>query len=179
MNYIAKICLLFVVIMPSISFAQQNVFVVDIEAAALRSDYAKSFLKAATKSDNYAKGIAEYNKLRSEFKALEDDAKANGLTWSDEQKKTFNENFDKKVKQVNQLGSQLESARSSLQGRVIQQLTPDIENIVKDIIEEKKIDLLMNARAVFFQKPEFNITSELTKKLNEIKPPQKQSDENN
>lgn len=180
MNYISKICLLLIVtIMPSISFAQQNVFVVDVEAAALRTDYARSFLKKVTQSESYTKGISEYNKLRGELKALEDDAKANRLTWSDDQKKTFNGMFDKKVKQVNQLGGQLEAARSSLQNRVIQQLTPDIENIVKDIIEEKKIDILMNARAgaVFFQKPEFNITAELTKKLNEISPPQKQSDE--
>lgn len=180
MNHLSKICLLLLItIIPSISFAEQNIFVVDVQAAALRSDYARSILKQATQSDNYTKGVAEFNKLRGEVKSLEDDAKANRLTWSDDQKKTFNQKFDKKLKQVNQLGGQLESATSSLQNRIIQQLTPDIESIVKDIIEEKNIDILMNARsgAVSFQKPEFNITTELTKRLNEVKPPKKQSEE--
>jgi Skp family chaperone for outer membrane proteins len=148
--------------------AQQNVYVIDIEAGALRSDYANEFLKNATNTDNYKNGIAEYNKLRTEFEALQADAKTNGLTWSDEQKKSFNVKIEQKLKEVNQLGGQLESARNTLQGRVIQELTPDIEKIVQQIIEEKNVDVLMNSRAVYFQKPEFNITSMLTEKLNAL-----------
>lgn len=88
MSFIVKLCLFcFVVSISNISIAQQNVFVVDIEAGALRSEFAKDFLNKATSTENYKNGIAEYNKLRAEFKALEDDAKTNGLTWSDEQKK--------------------------------------------------------------------------------------------
>ena len=170
MSFIVRLCLFFIVAsMSQLSIAQQNVFVIDIEAGALRSDFAKDFLKKATDTENYTKGIAAYNKLRAEFKALQDDAKANGLTWSDEQKKTFNLKIEKKLKEVNQLGGQLDSGRNVLQSRVIQDLTPDIENIIQEIIEEKNVDVLMNARAVYFQKPEFNITAELTKKLNVLK----------
>ncbi|MFT4845846.1 MAG: outer membrane protein [Cellvibrionaceae bacterium] len=170
MSFIVKLCLFcFVVSISNISIAQQNVFVVDIEAGALRSEFAKDFLNKATSTENYKNGIAEYNKLRTEFKALQDDAKANGLTWSDEQKKTFNGQIEQKLKVVNQLGGQLESARNSLQGRVIQDLTPDIEMIVQAIIEEKNVDVLMNSKAVYFQKPEFDLTAELTEKLNALK----------
>jgi hypothetical protein len=130
MSFIVKLCLFcFVVSISNISIAQQNVFVVDIEAGALRSEFAKDFLNKATSTENYKNGIAEYNKLRAEFKALQDDAKTNGLTWSDEQKKTFNGQIEQKLKVVNQLGGQLESARNSLQGRVIQDLTSDIEKM--------------------------------------------------
>ena len=170
MSFIVKLCLFcFVVSISNISIAQQNVFVVDIEAGALRSEFAKDFLNKATSTENYKNGIAEYNKLRTEFKALQDDAKANGLTWSDEQKKTFNGQIEQKLKVVNQLGGQLESARNSLQGRVIQDLTPDIEMIIQAIIEEKNVDVLMNSKAVYFQKPEFDLTAELTEKLNALK----------
>lgn len=170
MSFIVKLCLFcFVVSISNISIAQQNVFVVDIEAGALRSEFAKDFLNKATSTENYKNGIAEYNKLRTEFKALQDDAKANGLTWSDEQKKTFNGQIEQKLKVVNQLGGQLESARNSLQGRVIQDLTSDIEKIVQAIIEEKNVDVLMNSKAVYFQKPEFDLTAELTEKLNALK----------
>jgi outer membrane protein len=170
MSFIVKLCLFcFVVSISNISIAQQNVFVVDIEAGALRSEFAKDFLNKATSTENYKNGIAEYNKLRAEFKALQDDAKTNGLTWSDEQKKTFNGQIEQKLKVVNQLGGQLESARNSLQGRVIQDLTSDIEKIVQAIIEEKNVDVLMNSKAVYFQKPEFDLTAELTEKLNALK----------
>ncbi len=163
MSFIVKLCLFcFVVSISNISIAQQNVFVVDIEAGALRSEFAKDFLNKATSTENYKNGIAEYNKLRAEFKALQDDAKTNGLTWSDEQKKTFNGQIEQKLKVVNQLGGQLESARNSLQGRVIQDLTSDIEKIVQAIIEEKSDDLLMNSKAVYFKKLEFDLTAELT-----------------
>ena len=170
MSFIVKLCLFcFVVSISNISIAQQNVFVVDIEAGALRSEFAKDFLNKATSTENYKNGIAEYNKLRAEFKALQDDAKTNGLTSSDEQKKTFNGQIEQKLKVVNQLGGQLESARNSLQGRVIQDLTSDIEKIVQAIIEEKNVDVLMNSKAVYFQKPEFDLTAELTEKLNALK----------
>ena len=84
-------------------------------------------------------------------------------------KNTFNAQIEQKLKAVNQLGGQLESAKNSLQGRVIQQLTPEIEKIVQAIIEEKNVDVLMNSKAVYFQKPEFDITAELTEKLNALK----------
>lgn len=167
MSFIVKSCLFFIVVsMSQLSIAQQNVFVIDIESGALSSDYAKNLLKKATDTENYKKGISAYNKLRAEFKGLQDDAQANGLTWSDAQKTTFNVKIENKLKEVNQLGGQLDSARNSLQSRIIQDLTPDIEKIIQEIIIEKKVDVLMNARAVYFQKPEFSITAELTKKLN-------------
>jgi outer membrane protein len=170
MSFIVKLCLFCIVFsISTISIAQQNVFVIDIEAGALRSDFAKDFLNKATSTENYKNGIAEYNKLRAEFKALQEDAKTNGLTWSDEQKNTFNGQIEQKLKAVNQLGGQLESARNSLQGRVIQELTPDIEAIVQALIEEKNVDVLMNSKAVYFQKPEFDMTAELTEKLNALK----------
>ena len=170
MSFIVRVCLFCIVVsISSISIAQQNVFVVDIEAGALRSDFAKDFLNKATSTENYKNGVAEYNKLRGEFKALQDDAQTNGLTWSDEQKNTFNGELEQKLKEINQLGGQLESARSSLQGRVIQELTPDIEKIIQAIIEEKNVDILMNSKAVYFQKLEFDITAELTEKLNVLK----------
>jgi outer membrane protein len=170
MSFIVKLCFIGIVAsMSNISIAQQNIFVINMEAGALRSDFAKDFLEKATNTENYKNGIAEYNKLRGEFKALQDDAKTNGLTWSDEQKNTFNAQIEQKLKAVNQLGGQLESAKNSLQGRVIQELTPAIENIVQAIIEEKNVDVLMNSKAVYFQKPEFDITAELTEKLNALK----------
>lgn len=170
MSFIVKLCLFCIVVsISNVSIAQQNVFVVDIEAGALRSEFAKDFLNKATSTENYKNGIAEYNKLRAEFKALEDDAKTNGLTWSDQQKNTFNDQIQQKLKAVNQLGGQLDSASNSLKGRVIQDLTPDIEKIVQTIIEEKSVDVLMNSKAVYFQKPEFDLTAELTEKLNALK----------
>lgn len=166
MSFFNRLCLfVFIISISAVSVAQQGVFVVDVERAALSSKFAKGILKEATNSDNYKKGVSEFDKLRDEFKGLQNEGKANGLTWSDEQKKAFNAKIEKKLREVQQLGGQLESARAALQNRIIKDLTPDIEKIVQGIIKKKKIDVLMNAKAVYFQKPEFNITAELSKQI--------------
>ena len=48
-------------------------------------------------------------------------------------------------------------------------MIPKIEEIVPKIIEEKKLGLLINARAAYFRTPDFDITQDLIDRLNKLK----------
>jgi outer membrane protein len=155
-----------VLVFSSLSYAQQNIAVIDIETAAIRSDYAKSEIEKLKQSDTFKKNLDEYNALGKEFQALQKEGQANGLTWSDEQKQAHKKKMEEKVVLLNKIGGQLDAEKAAVDKRIQQELTPRIEKIVPEIIKNKKIDLLLKSQAAYFVIPEYNITQDLIDRLN-------------
>ncbi len=158
----------FILIFSGVVIAQQAIAVIDIERAAIQSNYAKSSIKKLQESDTFKKNLDLYKRLGGEFKALQNDGKTNGLTWSDEQKAAHTSKLEKKLAEINKVGGQLDSEKAAVERRIQKELTPKIEKIVPEIIKDKKLGLLLNSRAVYFRTPEYDITQELTDRLNKL-----------
>ena len=160
------LCLLPGCLLPGFVLAQQKIAVINIEAAMLNSDYAKESIKKLKEKSSYKSKLDEYARLRKEFQALNEDAKTNGLTWSDKQKLAHKEKIEAKVQVINQVGSQLEAENVAVEKGIQQELTPKIEKIVSEMIKEKELGLLINARASYFHTPDFDITTQVIERLN-------------
>ncbi|MGH1486282.1 MAG: OmpH family outer membrane protein [Cellvibrionaceae bacterium] len=158
----------FTLLLPGIIFAQSNIAVIDIEAAAINSNYAKSSIAKLKDSETFKKNLEQYNLMGKEFQALQEEGKTNGLTWSDEQKKTHRKKLEIKVAELNKVGGRLDAEKAAVEARIQKELTPKIEEIVPKIIKEKQIGLLINARAAYFRTPDFDITKELINRLNKL-----------
>jgi outer membrane protein len=150
----------------SLALSQEKVAVVDIEAAAINSDFAKKAIKDLNNSATFKKNGETYNNINNEIKKMQDDAKANGLTWSDEDKKIYNVKLEEKIKNLKRARAQLDQEQANVEQGIQKELTPKIEKIIPEIIKEKNIGLLINARAAYFRTPEFDITKELIDRLN-------------
>ncbi len=156
----------FIIVFSSMAVAQQAIAVIDIERAAIQSDYAKNSIKKLQDSDTFKQNLAVYKRLGGEFKAMQKDGQTNGLTWSDEQKAAHTSKLEKKLAEINKIGGQLDSEKAAVERRIQKELTPKIEKIVPEIIKDKKLGLLLNSRAVYFRTPEYDITQELIDRLN-------------
>lgn len=157
-------------LLPGLVFAQQNqnIAVIDIEAAAINSDYAKSEIKKLRESKTFKANLTELERLKKEFNSLQEEAKANSLTWSDDQKKAHRKKLKEKVTEVNKVGGQLDAEKAAVDKRIQKELIPKIEEIVPKFIEEKKLGLLINARAAYYRTPDFDITQDLIDRLNKL-----------
>lgn len=149
-----------------LSAAQQNIAVIDIEAAMAKTNYAKAAFDKLQKDGEFNKNLEQYQKLGAEIKALREEARANGLTWSDEQKQAHRNKLREKAAELNAAGSRVEKQRNAVNDQVQKTLTPQVEKIVPELLKQKNIGLLINSRAVYFNAPGFDITQELLDRLN-------------
>ena len=167
--FLRKSIVLLMCLLPGLALAQQKIAVINIEVAMLNSNYAKASIKVLKESAAYKAKLDEYGRLRKEFQSLNEEAKTNGLTWSDEQKLAHRKKVEAQVQVINKLGGELEAENVAVEKNIQKELTPKIEKIVSEIIKEKELGLLINARAAYFRTPDFDITKDLVERLNKLK----------
>jgi outer membrane protein len=149
-----------------VTFAQEKIAVIDLEAAAINSDYAKKAIEDLNKSATFKKNRDTHTAITKEIQDMQKDAQANGLTWSDEEKKIFNVKLEEKLKNLKKVRAQIDQERAAVEQQIQKELTPKIEKIIPEIIKEKNLGLLINARAAYFRTPDFDITKDLVDRLN-------------
>lgn len=148
------------------TFAQGNIAIIDLNGAIRASDYSVKQYQLLQADENYKKLIETIKQVRSDLEQLQKEGETKSLTWSDEQKQAHQEKGQKKYAELNNLANQEASVRNRLDASVQQELAPRVETLVNEIIEEKKIGLLLKAQAVYFRTADFDITEELVKRLN-------------
>lgn len=145
-----------------------NIAVADLDRALRISDYSLKQYKALQVDENYKQLIEKINGIREEIESIKKDGETKSLTWSESQKQEHVQKGQKKVAEINNLANQELSVRRRLDSSIHQELTPQVEKIVNDIIEEKSIGLLLKSQSVHFYTPTFDITEEIVKRLNTV-----------
>ena len=145
-----------------------NIAVADLDRALRISNYSLKQYKILQADENYKQLIEKINGIREEIESIKKDGETKSLTWSESQKQEHVQKGQKKVAEINNLASQELSVRRRLDSSIHQELTPQVEKIVNDIIEEKSIGLLLKSQSVHFYTPTFDITEEIVKRLNAV-----------
>jgi len=145
-----------------------NIAVADLDRALRISNYSLKQYKILQADENYKQLIEKINGIREEIESIKKDGETKSLTWSESQKQEHVKKGQKKVAEINNLASQELSVRRRLDSSIHQELTPQVEKIVNDIIEEKSIGLLLKSQSVHFYTPTFDITEEIVKRLNAV-----------
>jgi len=145
-----------------------NIAVADLDRALRISNYSLKQYKILQADENYKQLIEKINGIREEIESIKKDGETKSLTWSESQKQEHVQKGQKKVAEINNLANQELSVRRRLDSSIHQELTPQVEKIVNDIIEEKSIGLLLKSQSVHFYTPTFDITEEIVKRLNAV-----------
>jgi Skp family chaperone for outer membrane proteins len=145
-----------------------NIAVADLDRALRISDYSLKQYKALQADENYKQLIRSINALREEIESIKKNGETKSLTWSESQKQEHLQKGQAKVAEINNLASQELNVRRQLDSSIHRELTPQVESIVNEIIEEKSIGLLLKAQAVHFYTPTFDITEEIVERLNAV-----------
>ncbi|MEO0442152.1 MAG: OmpH family outer membrane protein [Pseudomonadota bacterium] len=164
-----KIVLLSLLILLVPAAYAEKVAVVNLDKAAIDSDYAQQQIKQLVDGEDYKKNVERYQSLRAEVQALQQEGRANELTWSEAQKQAQLGKIRERVEALKKLGAELDSAKADLNRRLLKDLTPQLKQAVEQLVQEKKLDLLLNAQAAYYKAPGTDITEELTQRLNTLK----------
>lgn len=150
----------------AVSFAQDKIVVLDPDASMLNSDYAKSRIEVLEKDPGFTTLIDRLNTLRSELNTLQESAKVNGLTWSEEQKQTHRNTMQGKADELNVVRKQLDNQRNTLLNTLRRELTPVLRKVVTDLVEVNGYELIVDARSIIYSTEKNTINELVIEALN-------------
>lgn len=141
-----------------------EVAVLDFRAALLQSNIGQEAAKEPKQ-----KVAAMDARLKSEQESLEADAnnlKRDELTLSEEEFKKRRAELTDKQNKIRNLAANMQRQAKELEQQLIQSLTPKGEAALKALIEERKLDLVLNRQLSLYASGASDITDELVERIN-------------
>ncbi|WP_137170242.1 OmpH family outer membrane protein [Marinomonas sp. FW-1] len=141
-----------------------EVAVLDFRAAILQSNIGQEAAKEPKQ-----KVAAMDARLKSEQESLEADAnnlKRDELTLSEEEFKKRRAELAEKQNKIRNMAANMQRQAKELEQQLIQSLTPKGEAALKALIEERKLDLVLNRQLSLYASGASDITDELVERIN-------------
>ncbi|PYF78641.1 periplasmic chaperone for outer membrane proteins Skp [Marinomonas alcarazii] len=141
-----------------------EVAVLDFRAALLQSNIGQEAAKEPKQ-----KVAAMDARLKSEQESLEADAnnlKRDELTLSEEEFKKRRAELAEKQNKIRNMAANMQRQAKELEQQLIQSLTPKGEAALKALIEERKLDLVLNRQLSLYASGASDITDELVERIN-------------
>ncbi len=148
----------------SAAWAEVRIAVVDINAAVMKSDEAR--LRAEKLKSSLGQEEADAIALRNQIQKLDEKRQKDAAVMGqDELRKLEKDIADKKI-ELNFKGQKLQQKGKDASQELQSAMGPKVEKAMKAIIDEKKYDLILPRQAVVWADDKFDITAELTQKIN-------------
>jgi outer membrane protein len=144
--------------------AKDKVAVFDVQEAILNTNLAKSQMKAFETRSDVAKMISDAEKLKKDITALRDEVGKGDASSAKAQEKQKSIEF--KQADFELIVRKLNAERQAAGKKLMEQVGPQLEGIVKDIVDAENIGLLLDKKAAIHADPSFDITAKVTDKLN-------------
>ncbi len=149
--------------------AQTKIAVVDMQAAMQNTQHFKTALESLEATQNMKTFRAELKTIEGDLKAMDERQKKEASTWSQEQAQQFQQQWQYKRQQFESVARNIQGAMQREVGKLQQKMAPHIQQGVQDIVTAQAIDVLLQRNAVLIAGPQFDITPQLTEKLNAAK----------
>jgi outer membrane protein len=149
------------------AFAGKTV-VLDLQRAIAATDYAKNEAAALQKKPEFVKLRAELESHSAELQSLEEKAKNEGLTWSNEQRIEHNKQREYVVADFQLARQKLQKEQETVMQQVFAEAQKHVADVIENLVKAEDIDLILRADAVWHGEPEVDITSKFVAELNKV-----------
>lgn len=153
----------------NISYAEGKIVVFNIQAAILNTEVAQKRLKEFEAKAEIADMKAEYEGIVAKMKKLDQDAKTNGVTWSQEQKDANAKQMEYERANLELAARKLQNESNTISTAIIKDMEAQARAVLQDLIKSEGIGLALNANAVQFADSSYDITAKITDRLNQGK----------
>ncbi len=160
----AGLCL---AMLPSLAAAQGRIAVVDLEQAILQTDEAQQRLNGLRETEDYKADKAELDRLQQEREDLIKEVQNDLAVMSAEQQQAVRKRLANKNADLEHVLRKLQQAEQQLGQELLQEMTPKVQAVLRDLITSEGIGLLVQRTAVIHADNGFSITAKVTDKLNQ------------
>lgn len=153
---------------PALASAQGKIAVVNVQEAILQTDQAQKRLNDVRAQDDYKSDKAEFDRLKDEFDALVAKLKTDMAVMSQEQQVAARQKLTSKQGDLEHVTGKLQQAEQSAGQAILQEMSPKVQEVLRDLIATEGIGLLLQRTSVIHADAGYSITAKVTDKLNQI-----------
>ena len=144
----------------------QKIAVVNIQVAILESDYGQAELAKLESNPSYVALVTESQSLVADVQALDNDAQANGNSWTQAQLSEYNKQRQFLTADLQLNNQKIQSEREAVVRQINQAMNQRALTALQALVDEMEITLLLQESTVYHATEEHNVTSQLAAKLN-------------
>lgn len=166
MSLFKKTSALLVAVLFSANVLAGKVVVFDHQEAMLRTELAQKAITDVQASAEYQQLVQQGEALKADLAALKKEFDAEGMTWSNEIKTLKNSEAENIQKSLQLAAKQAQTMQAAAVGKIAEEMQPKLEQILKDIVEAEKIDIILQKQVSYTANESADITLRVTEKLN-------------
>lgn len=171
-NWIKKISFVFLGIALATSAQAEEaeatnvkIAIVDMERALFQSDGAQASFKQV--EEQFGDDLVKIEALKKEIAGDQEKLQKDGAIMSDDEQRKLRNNIKEDQSEFQFYAGKLQQAETQWRQQFFRANLPRIQQILKQLIEEEKVDMVLNGQAVIHVKPDLDLTKKLLIKLNE------------
>ncbi len=156
-------------------FAQGKIAVVNLQEAILQTDEAQKRLNEIRNERDYKDDKDEFDRLKKEFDGLVKKFQKDSAVMSQDQQLASRKKLASKQADLEHVAGKLQQAEQAAGQALLQEMSPRVQEVLRDLIATEGIGLLMPQTSVIHADPGYNITAKVTDKLNQASASNKKS----
>ncbi len=154
--------------LPAMAMAQGKIAVVNLQEAILQTDAAQKRLQEVYNQPDFKADKAEFDKLKKELDDLVKSYQKDAAVMSQEQQSTMRQKLQSKQSDLEHVAGKLKQAEQTAGQALLQEMSPKVQEVLRDLISTEGIGLLVRQEAVIHADAGYNITAKVTDKLNQL-----------
>jgi len=148
-------------------FAEAKIGIIDMRAALFSSEAAKAFTDKMV--NRYKQQDLEVRGVGEEGQKLELRLKNDAAIMSDNERSKMASELEAKIQEYKYLKSKLDKALATERQEFLTESKPKLDQAINELVEEKKLDLLLPRETALFASPSMDYTAQIIEKLNKAK----------
>lgn len=148
----------------SISAHADKIAVFDFQRALLTSNAAKDYEK--TLRAEFAQEQQKVVDLEKQVKAARDKVTSNKDLVSADELKKMKLQYQKVFTEYQRLGQMLQQKKMQREQAFVQQMKPQVDKVVKNLIDQEGIEVVISRQAVYYSSDAIDITKKVVELLN-------------
>ncbi|GAA3969391.1 OmpH family outer membrane protein [Allohahella marinimesophila] len=144
--------------------AEMQIGIIDLRAALLGSESAKSFSTQMEK--DFADDDARIRKVGEEAQKLQQRLQKDGAIMSESEKEKAQAELEEKVQEFNFLKNKFQNSVAKREELFVNQSKPKVDAAIKKLAADNDLDLVLPKTVAVFSAPALDITDKLIEELN-------------
>jgi len=159
---------LMMAVLPSNVLGTGRIAVVNLEQAILQTEVAQKRLQAFAAKADLASDKSQLDALRAELDQLVKDFQRDQAAMSEEDQVAARQKMASQQSDLEYVAKKLQTLQTQNAQRVMQELAPQAQEVLREIIETDQIGLLLQQQAVIHADLGYNITAKVSDKMNQL-----------
>lgn len=156
------------VALPMSAMAEGKIAVLNAQQAIINTEVAQNRLQALRAETSYASNRKELEALGKAYQDIVAQLQKDAAVMSPEQQQAEAKKIQEKRADIEHVQRKLQAAEQELLQTVAKELSPKLQEAVKQLIDVEGIGLLLNQQAAMHVDSSYNITAKVTDKLNQM-----------